>query len=60
MPFDVFQAAMEAALGRPVFTHEFAFPDQLKAELRGGKPAPTFEEILNLIPLHKKIVSGVP
>lgn len=29
MPFGVFQEAADVALGRPVFTHEFAKPDRL-------------------------------
>lgn len=38
MPFSVFHAAAEATLGRPVFPHEFAFPDRLRAELAGAQP----------------------
>jgi hypothetical protein len=58
MPFDKFHKAVESALKRPVFTHEFAssFVDDLKKEFLGEKPAPTFEEILNLIPEEKRIV----
>lgn len=55
MPFDVFRKAMEDALGRPVWTHEFAFPD-IRAELLGNKPAPTWEEIVGLIPEDKRII----
>lgn len=50
MPFDVFHSAMEKALGRPVWTHEFAFPDHLKKEMRGERPAPSFDEIVALVP----------
>lgn len=32
MPFGVFQEAADVALGRPVFTHEFAKPDLLWEE----------------------------
>ena len=32
MPFDVFHAAVEAALGHSVFTHEFAEIDKIRAE----------------------------
>lgn len=53
MPFDLFHEAMEKTLGRPVYTHEFAFREELKKELNGEKPAPTFEEICNLIPKEK-------
>lgn len=57
MPFDVFHEAMEKALGRPIFTHEFGLnPDGLKKELRGEAGPPTFEEIVNLIPAEKRIV----
>ena len=56
MPFRDFHEAVEIALGRPVFTHEFAFVDNLRAEFVGDKPQPSFEEILNLIPEEKRIV----
>jgi len=56
MPFEVFHKAMEEALGRPVFTHEFAFADSLRKELFGTKPSPTFEEIINLIPEEKRVI----
>ena len=46
---------MEAVLGRPVFTHEFAFKEKLQGELGGEKEAPTFEEILALIPEGKRV-----
>ena len=32
MPFDLFHAAVEKELGRPVFTHEFVLADSLKKE----------------------------
>ena len=56
MPFDVFHEAIEKALGRPVFTHEFAFRDELIKELNGEKSAPTLDEIINLIPEEKRIL----
>ena len=57
MPFPRFHKAMEEALGRPVWTHEFGLNLQgLQAELLGIKGAPTFEEILGLIPPDKLIV----
>lgn len=55
MPFSVFHGAMEATLGRPIFTHEFAYED-LKKEFLGEKKAPTFKEIINLIPKEKRII----
>ncbi len=56
MPWNVFHEAVEKALSRGVFTHEFASPDHLRAEIRGDKPAPTFDEILSLIPKDKQII----
>lgn len=56
MPFDVFHEAIEKTLGRPVFTHEFAFCEELRKELFGEKEPPTFEEICALIPKEKLIV----
>lgn len=51
MPFKIWQEAMEKTLGRGVYTHEFALNlEGLKAELYKDKQAPTFEEILALIP----------
>lgn len=56
MPFNVIHKAMEDALGRPVFTHEFAFADMLRKELLGEAPAPTLAEIINLIPEEKRVI----
>ena len=57
MPFDVFHAAIEKALGRPVWTHEFALNRAgLQAELLGDAPRPTMDEIVGLIPAEKLIV----
>ena len=56
VPFDVFHKAMEDTLGRPVWTHEFAFIDNLRKELYGEKPAPTLKEIIDLIPADKRIL----
>lgn len=56
MPFDVFHEAIENTLGRPVFTHEFAFRDELRKEFYGKKEAPTFEEIIELIPEEKRVL----
>lgn len=59
MDFSDFHKAVEDSLGRPVWTHEFAFADKLKQEFLGDKPAPTFEEIVNLIPADKRIIVQV-
>lgn len=48
-----FHEAMEKTLGRPVFTHEFAFREELRKELYGEKEPSTFEEICALIPKEK-------
>ena len=59
MDFGDFHQAVEKALGRPVFTHEFAFADDLRKEFLKDKPAPTFEEIIGLIPKDKLLVIGL-
>jgi hypothetical protein len=59
MPFDLFHRGIEAVLGRPVFTHEFAYvdtPGGLRAEALRLAPAPTLTEICDLIPADKRIV----
>lgn len=56
LPFGRFHQAVEATLERPVWTHEFAFRDELVDELRKKKAKPTFEEIVNLLPAEKTIV----
>lgn len=57
MPFDVFHESIEKALGRPVYTHEFGLNREgLMKELLGEKDAPTFEEIIGLIPEEKRIL----
>jgi hypothetical protein len=60
MPFEVFHKAIEKALGRPVWTHEFGLNREgLIKELFQGVPTPTPEEIINLIPEEKRIVIGI-
>lgn len=59
MDFGDFHQAVEKALGRQVWTHEFASPDNLRREFLGDKPKPTFEEIVNLIPADKRIIVQV-
>ncbi len=56
MPFGEFLKAAEIVLGRPVFTHEFAFREGLIREWLGDKPMPTFDEIIGLIPKDKLII----
>jgi hypothetical protein len=60
MPFEVFHEAIVKALGRPVFTHEFGLNREgLIKELFRGAPAPTMEEIINLIPEDKRMIISV-
>ena len=56
MPFGVFQLAVEKCLGRSVWTHEFAFPNNLRAEFEKKVPKPSFEDIVNLIPEDKRVI----
>jgi hypothetical protein len=60
MPFGDFHKAIEEAVGRPIFTHEFGMNwDGIVAELFDGAPAPSFDEILEMIPADKRIVITV-
>jgi hypothetical protein len=60
IPFEVFHEAITKALGRPVFTHEFGLNREgLIKELFHGDPAPTMEEIINLIPEDKRMIISV-
>lgn len=59
MPMDVFHKAINEALGRPVWTHEFANPELLIKELGGDRPAPTMQEIIEMIPAEKRIIIGL-
>lgn len=60
MPFGDFHKAVEGALGRSVWTHEFGSSGGLQAEFLGDKPAPSFEQILDLIPADKRIILVTP
>ena len=60
MPFDLFHKAVEDALGRPVWTHEFANQDALQKQLMGELPAPTMQEIFDMIPEAKRIIVITP
>lgn len=59
MPFDVFHEAVEKTLNRPIWTHEFAYPERLRKELLGELPPPSSEEIFNLIPQNKRIILSI-
>jgi len=56
MNFGDFHKAVEDALGRPVWSHEFANPTYLLDEIYGNLPCPTMEDIINLIPKDKRII----
>lgn len=57
MPFGEFHKAVEEALGRPVFTHEFAMNRAgMLAELQGKASAPSFEEVLGMLPAERTVV----
>ena len=63
MPFDVFHKAVEEVLGRPVWNHEFASVDDLRKEYLKERPAPSFEDIVGLLPqtaYDKAIICLVP
>lgn len=57
MPFGDFHRAVEEALGRPVWTHEFALNrDGLVAELAGKAPAPSLADIMAMLPSDRSVV----
>jgi hypothetical protein len=59
MPFSDFHKGVEELLGRSVFTHEFASADKpggLREQALGIAPAPTLEQIIELVPAAKRIV----
>lgn len=57
LPFEKLHESVENALGRPVWTHEFALNfDAIILELRGEKDAPTMDDIIGLIPESKRIM----
>jgi hypothetical protein len=57
IPFGRFHEAIEKVLNRPVFTHEFGLNHKgLIEEYLGARNAPTFEEIIGMIPEKKRVV----
>lgn len=57
MPFSTFQQKLEEVLGRGVYTHEFGLNyDGLVDEFLGEREAPSFDEIMQLIPAEKRII----
>lgn len=61
MDFSKFHKAAEQALGRPVWTHEFAEPKELLDEYYKERPKATMEDVLDKIRRYEKpiIVIGV-
>lgn len=58
MPFDEFHKAVEETLGRPVWTHEFGLNRKgLLAEMQGKATAPSFADILGLLPVDCTVVA---
>lgn len=60
MPFEKFQEAVEHALGRPVFNHEFADREALQLEFGKEREAPTLAQIMDKIPAGKWIIVVTP
>lgn len=56
MPFGDFHKAVEEAVGRPVWTHEFIDPESLVKQINGDEPSPSFKDILDMLPKSKTIV----
>lgn len=60
IPFSMFHEAIEKALRRPVFTHELGLNRSgLISELLDGAPAPSFDEIIGLIPAEKLVLVAI-
>src|SRR6478736_409210 len=57
VPWSIFHEAIEKVLNRPVYTHEFGLNyDGIVLEYLGERPAPSFDEIISLIPEEKRII----
>jgi hypothetical protein len=56
----VFHAAVEEVFGRPVWSHEFAYPDRLRAEFNGDCEAPSFSKIMDLLDPDKTVIVVAP
>lgn len=56
MPFDVFHEAVTHALGRPVWTHEFANAQALIDERAGRIAKATMKDVMAKLPADKTIV----
>lgn len=57
LPFRKFHKAIEEVLKRPVYIYEFRLNiEELRKEFFRDKPAPTFQEIINILPKEKRIL----
>lgn len=56
MPFDKFHEGITKALGRDVYTHEFAKPDLLWDELNGVIQKPDLSAIIARLPSNVTVV----
>lgn len=60
MPFKEYHRAIESVLGRPVWTHEFAFSEQLQKEYLTQRPPMSLDESLSRLQEefpHLKIIT---
>jgi hypothetical protein len=53
--WEMLQKRVEELVGRSIWSHEFAYPDLLLAEIRSGKPA-SFQDVVEKIPASKRII----
>ena len=61
MPFSEFHRCVEATLGRPVWTHELGLNRAgLLAELQGHGTAPSFDDVVAMLPAGKAVVMVTP
>jgi hypothetical protein len=58
VPFNVFHESVGEVFGRDVYTHEFANSEALMLEYLGFRPAPTLDEIIEMIPEDKRRIIG--
>lgn len=56
MDFGDLHKALEECLCRPVFTHEFANIEMLRAEFHKESPPKSLQEVLEMIPEEKRII----
>jgi len=57
--FGLFHKSLEMFMGRPVWTHELAHPQELLAEKRDATPA-SMKEIIEKIPEEKRLTVVIP